>query len=138
MKNILIIITLVLSAFLAKAQAPVQRKTDLDSILRAGVAINTHFPEGVQAFNNFIAQNIQYPESAAKEHVQGKVFVAFLVLPDGSLTNIKVTKGISPEIDSEAVRVIKISPKWIPGTFNGRAIRQPVTVPVNFVLKVKQ
>ena len=138
MRNSLIITALLLSALFVNAQTPGQKAKNLDSIFNAGVAVQAHYPEGLQAFYNFIAQNITYPESAAKEHIQGKVFVAFLVLPDGNLTDIKVVKGISPEIDTEAVHVIKASPKWIPGTFNGRAVRQQFTVPINFALKVKQ
>ena len=69
--------------------------------------------------------------------IQGKVFLTFVVERDGSLTDIKVLRGIGGGCDEEAVRVISASPKWQPGMQDGRAVRTQFTVPINFSLTKK-
>ena len=95
------------------------------------------FPGGFDSFYKFLAQNIRYPANAVKERIQGKVFLTFVVEKDGSLTDIKVIRGVSGDIDAEAVRVLMSSPKWKPGIQNGRPVRVQFAVPIDFSLSAK-
>ncbi|MEM7110544.1 MAG: energy transducer TonB [Bacteroidota bacterium] len=90
---------------------------------------------GMQAFMAYVSENINYPHSALRTQVQGKVFVQFVVNSDGSLVDFKVVKGIGAGCDEEAVRVLKGAPKWIPGKQRGRPVRVRMMVPVFFKLR---
>jgi TonB family protein len=92
------------------------------------------FPGGQEAMASFIKQNVKYPIKAKEEGVQGIVHVQMNVMKDGSLSNVIVKKGVRDDIDSEAVRVIKAMPKWIPGKSKGKTIQAEVTIPVRFKL----
>jgi TonB family protein len=93
---------------------------------------SAEFPGGIEKFYEFIKATLKYPETAKQNGVKGKVFLTFVVEKDGSLNNIKVLRGIGSGCDEEAVRVIKASPKWKPGTQNGNIVRQQYTVPISF------
>ncbi|HEX3386474.1 MAG TPA: energy transducer TonB [Mucilaginibacter sp.] len=95
------------------------------------------FPGGFEALYKYLTQNIHYPASAVKDKIEGKVFLTFVVEKDGSLTDIKVVRGVSADIDTEALRVLKESPKWQPGTQNSRPVRVQFTVPISFLLQKK-
>lgn len=93
------------------------------------------FPNGgMPALMEYLAKNIRYPEGAMKKGTQGRVTVQFVVEKDGSITNAKILRGIDPELDKEAVRVISAMPKWEPGTQRGETVRVEFTVPVMFRL----
>lgn len=132
MKKYLIIPLLVLAACVTKAQT----KPDTSAVYTA-VETQASFPGGVSEFGSFLAKNIRYPADARQKGIQGKVFVMFVVERNGSLSNIKVIRGVSADIDAEAIRVLKISPKWMPGRQSGVAIRQQYTVPISFTLAKK-
>jgi len=89
---------------------------------------------GLQSFYSFVSKNLRYPGSAARQGIEGRVFVQFVVEKDGSLTDIKVVKGIGGECDEEAARVISISPKWNLGKQRGRPVRVRMIIPINFKL----
>lgn len=93
------------------------------------------FPGGNDSMNKFIKENITYPQKAKLEKIGGKCFIKFIVLNEGSITDIKVEKGIigCSECDSEAIRVIKLMPKWKPGKINGNAVNVYYLLPINFV-----
>ena len=97
-----------------------------------------HMPEfpdgGMSALMEYLKKNIKYPEAAMKKGTQGRVTVHFVVEKDGSITNAKVLRGVDPELDKEAVRVVSVMPKWKPGTQKGEAVRVKYTVPVMFRL----
>lgn len=95
------------------------------------------FPGGIEQFYRFLQSNIRYPAKAFENNVQGKVFLTFVVEKDGSLTDIKVVRGIGSGCDEEARRVITISPKWKPGIQNGRPVRVQYTMPISFTLARK-
>ncbi len=86
----------------------------------------------------WVYANIRYPESAVRDGVQGRVMVDFIIDKDGKVTDVRVVRGVDPELDGEAVRVISASPKWKPGRMNGQKVRTSVTVPVEFRLKKKE
>lgn len=92
------------------------------------------FPGGEQAMYAFLKNNLRYPEMAAQNNIQGRVTVQFVVEKDGSISNVKVVRGKDPDLDKEAVRVVKSMPKFIPGRMNGQSVRVFYTLPVNFKL----
>lgn len=92
------------------------------------------FPGGIEAFSKFLATNIRYPKAARDNNVQGRVIITFVVEKDGSLSNMKVVRGIGSGCDEEAVRVLSISPAWKPGIQNGRAVKVQYSVPISFAL----
>lgn len=85
----------------------------------------------------WVYQYIKYPESAIRNGVQGKVMVDFIIDKDGKVTDVRVIRGVDPELDEEAVRVISASPKWKPGRVKGNKVRTSVTIPVEFRLAKK-
>ncbi len=91
--------------------------------------------EGMDDFNQYIATNLKYPRKAAKKGISGKVFVQFIVEKDGSVSNVKVVRGIDPLLDAEAARVIEASPKWTAGKQRGQKVRVNYTLPINFALE---
>ena len=93
------------------------------------------FPGGLNAFSQFLSSNIRYPKEARDKNTQGRVIISFIVETDGSLSNIKVARGIGDGADEEALRVLALSPKWKPGTQNGLTVRVAYSVPINFTLE---
>lgn len=87
------------------------------------------------AFSKWVAENIVYPEIAKENQISGKVITQFTVEKDGSVTNVKVLRGVDEALDKEAVRVVKSSPKWTPGRQRDRAVKVTYTFPVIFQLR---
>ena len=96
------------------------------------------FPNGQEALMLYIAKQVKYPAEAKKAGAYGRVFIGFIVEPDGSLSDFKVLRGIGYGCDEEALRVVKSMPKWQPGMHRGKAVRVQYLVPVNFRLEEKQ
>ena len=92
------------------------------------------FPGGELELLKVLSENVKYPEAAEETGTQGRVVAQFIVEADGSITNVKVVKKVSEEIDAEAVRVIKAMPKWKPGMQKGQPVRVKYTIPVTFRL----
>lgn len=92
------------------------------------------FPGGMEALMQFLMENVRYPESASKEGKQGRVLVQFIVESDGSISNAKVVKKVSDDLDSEAIRVVGAMPKWKPGMQKGKHVRVKFTLPITFRL----
>ena len=88
----------------------------------------------INNFSKWVSKNLRYPKAAAKAGVEGRIVVQFDVCTDGKVRNVKVTRGVSPELDAEAVRVISSSPDWKPGTVNGEPVNVEVLLPVIFQL----
>jgi TonB family protein len=89
------------------------------------------FPGGSQSFDKFVRKYLRYPKEAAG--LRGRVIVTFIVEPDGSLTNIKTVGPVLHEaLNKEAVRLMSLSPKWIPGKEKAQAVRVQYTVPILF------
>ena len=84
---------------------------------------------------SWVYKYLKYPESAIRENLQGQVLVSFIVEKDGSVTNVTVEHGIDEVLDDEAVRVVSVSPKWIPGQIKGVKVRTRIVIPVEFRLK---
>lgn len=90
------------------------------------------FPGGVSNMIKFFSKNLQYPEQAKATKISGKVLVNFVVEKDGSISNCKVVKSVSPELDNEALRAVSSMPAWIPGKKEGQPVRVRYTIPINF------
>lgn len=88
-----------------------------------------HFPGGQKSWNKFLVKNLKWPNGIDG---QGKVVIGFTVEKNGVLTGIRVVKKVSPEFDDEALRVVRLSPHWIPATLNGKPIRCKFYIPIDF------
>jgi protein TonB len=93
------------------------------------------FPGGDAEMYKWLSNHIRYPEQAAQNNIQGRVTVQFVVEKDGSIGEVKVVRGKDPDLDKEAVRVVKSMPKFVPGKMNGQAVRVWFTLPINFKLQ---
>ncbi len=93
------------------------------------------FPGGEQELFKFLSTNVKYPTEAQQKGIQGRVILSYVVEKDGSLTQIKVVRGVDPLLDAESVRVISIMPKWVPGKDKGKVVRVKYTLPVVFRLQ---
>lgn len=92
------------------------------------------FPGGQGELPKHIAKNIQYPEIAKENGIQGKVYIQFVVNQKGKVEQVKVVRGVDPSLDKEAVRVIKNLPQWKPGSQRGKPVKVSFTVPIHFQL----
>lgn len=90
-----------------------------------------------QFLQKWVYQYLKYPASAVRDGIQGKVLVDFIIGKDGKVSNVRVIKGVSEELDAEAVKVVAASPKWRPGKVNGNKVKTAMTVPVEFRLEKK-
>lgn len=86
-------------------------------------------------FSIWVNEHLVYPKAARKSGKQGRVIARFTIDKDGTITKVKVLRGVSPELDAEAVRVISSSPKWSPGMINGKVVRVTYIFPIIFSLK---
>jgi len=84
---------------------------------------------------NFLANNLTYPEQARRQKIEGRVFVNFVVEKDGSVSNVKILRGIGAGCDEEAKRVVELMPKWTPGYQRGQAVRVSFNLPIKFALE---
>ena len=93
------------------------------------------FPGGNDALMKWLMENVKYPEEAKKQGIQGAVSLRFIVTPDGSVEDVKVMKSLDPLLDQEAVRALKLLPKFTPGRQNGKAVYVYYSLPVRFRLE---
>lgn len=93
------------------------------------------FPGGQAALLQYVASHIKYPTIAQENGIQGRVVVQFVVTKTGSVGQVKVVRGKDPELDKEAVRVVKTLPKFTPGKMNGHAVNVWYTLPIQFKLQ---
>ncbi len=93
------------------------------------------FPGGMGECLKFLGKNIKYPTISQENGVQGRVIIQFVVNKDGSIVDPAVVRGVDPYLDKEALRVVKLMPKWKPGKQRGKAVRVKYTVPVTFKLQ---
>jgi len=128
-----------LMAFSASNEIKAQSATKNDSVkeeLFINYDIPPQFPGGEMELLNFIKKNLKYPEKAILKEIEGRVYVKFKITKTGEITDIKVLRGIDEECDKEAVRIIKMMPKWKPGGVLGHCYPCEVwyTIPIRFRL----
>jgi protein TonB len=92
------------------------------------------FPGGDLGLMKYIQKNVKYPAIAKEYNITGKVYVSFIVDRSGSVTNVKIVRGVDKNLDAEAMRVVKSLPKYKPGKQRGKAVRVMFTIPINFTL----
>ncbi|WP_430405768.1 energy transducer TonB [Fluviicola sp.] len=94
------------------------------------------FPGGRAPMMKFMAENLRYPQTAVEQDIQGKCYLEFIVMETGELTDIKVRRGMPdcPECDKEAIRLVKLMPKWIPAKNSGKLVKSVFVLPVTFKL----
>lgn len=90
------------------------------------------YPGGMQALIEFLQTNMKYPDDAAKQKVEGRVMVQFVVETDGSVSDVHVAKQVFPSLDAEAIRVVQAMPKWTPGKEKGKVVRVKYNLPIVF------
>jgi TonB family protein len=115
-------------------EAPAPPDYSEDIILNV-VETNPEFPGGQDSLFAFISRNLQYPSEARANGIEGRVFIQFIVEKDGSLSDIKVLRDIGGGCGAEALRIIKIMPKWIPGQSAGKNQRMRFTLPLRFFIQ---
>ena len=93
------------------------------------------FPGGEAALMQYIQKNLKYPPVAMENNIQGRVVVQFVVTKSGKIGEVKIARGKDPDLDKEAVRVVKSLPDFIPGKMNGQAVNVWYTLPITFKLQ---
>jgi len=96
--------------------------------------VEAEFIGGAQALMKYIQTNIQYPPTSIEMNEQGKVYLSFVVEPDGSISNVVVERGVSSDLDKEAKRVVRSMPNWKPGESKAKKSRTRCRLPINFQL----
>ena len=114
---------------------PVSNTLDTDDPLPVRIVEQLpEFPGGMSAFIQWLTKQLRYPEQARQQKIRGRVVVSFIVNRDGSISNAKVAHSADPVLDREAMRVIRMMPRWKPGLQNNEPCRTMVAVPVVFDL----
>lgn len=98
------------------------------------VEVMPEFPNGLKALFDFIYDNLKYPSDALEKGIQGRVIVGVVIDENGSVTQPKILKSISPSLDKEALRIVSIMPKWKAGTQDGVPVKVRCTIPIYFKL----
>ncbi len=115
------------------AQQPLRSKTDTlkpEPVFR----IVDQMPQFDGDLKTFLNQTLRYPEDAREAKIEGRVVVQFVIEPDGQVTTPRVERGAYPSLDAEAIRIIKLMPRWKPGKQNGHAVRVFYRIPITFKL----
>jgi TonB family protein len=142
MRKCLVIIPLTLAFVLSgNAQTSVAKKKDATKIDSAKTIKDTiytavdkmpQFPNGDSELMRFLCMNIKYPVRAQEFGIQGKVIVQFVINADGKVGNFKILRSVDPLLDNEAIRLLKLMPKWLPGEQNGEKVAVYYILPVVF------
>ena len=98
------------------------------------VEVYPEFPGGDAERVKFLRENLVYPQPARMADIEGKVWIGFVVEKDGSLSNFSVVRSVAPVLDEEALRVVKLMPKWTPGKQSSRTVRVQYQIPITFTL----
>ena len=114
----------------ALPQVPITK----DSVVLKTVELLPEFPGGIVQFMKWLTRNLRYPPIAQSQRIQGKVVVSFIINKDGSIASPTIVQSVDPVLDREALRVVKMMPRWKPGLQNGKPCRTMFAIPVNFQL----
>lgn len=121
----------------AKAGAQSYGKKDEEvknSEIYSIVDVMPKYPHGERELAGFIAHNMRYPKEARQQGVEGRVLCSFIVSSDGSISNIEIVQGLHSELDTEAVRVLSLMSKWVPGERNGERVNVKCLLPIDFTI----
>jgi TonB family protein len=92
------------------------------------------YPYGEKELAGFIAHQLRYPKEARQQGVEGRILCSFIVAADGSISNIEVVQGLHSQLDKEAIRVLSLMSKWIPGENNGEKVNVKCLLPIDFTI----
>lgn len=111
-------------------------ETETETAIFTVVEVMPTFQGGdISHFRDWVQRNVKYPEVAAKNGIQGKVFISFVVDTDGIVSDAEILRGVDPSLDNEAIRVVKSSPEWGAGKQNGKLVNVRMSITVNFQLQ---
>ena len=108
--------------------------SDKEKVYHQVVEQQPSFPGGREELFKYLTYNVKYPIDAAKNKIEGRVLVTFVVEHDGSISNVNVANSVYPSLDKESIRVVRGMSKWIPGKVNGKTVRVKYTIPITFRL----
>lgn len=111
------------------------RNTSEDEKVFIAIEQPAEYPGGLPALMKFVSKNLKYPEMAKRMGIEGKVWVTFIVETDGSISTIKITRGVNADLDREAIRIVSLFPTWSPGMQNGHPVRSQFVLPIPFQLR---
>lgn len=111
-----------------------EKKVSVDDEVFVVAEEQAEFPGGVDSMFAYIHKNLKYPELAKEKGIQGRVFVQFVIEKDGSISNVKILRGIGGGCDEAAMEMIKNMPKWKPGKQRGKPVRFQYVLPIKFEL----
>jgi len=151
MKSILISVVCILSVLMLNAQTQDSKRSldkakkqsdknseypieDVEENVFLVVEVAPEYPGGLDSLLKYLQENITYPKEARDANIQGIVYVTFIVEANGSVSSVKVLRGIGGGCDEEAARVVKEMPAWKPGTQRGKQVRVQFNLPVRFIL----
>jgi periplasmic protein TonB len=106
-------------------------KTTLDTTVLMVLDTMPKFRGGDKEYMSYLNNNLKFPPAAIEKKISGKVYISFIVEPNGTLSNITILKGLSPDIDNEIFRAFSVMPRWIPGIQNGLLARVKIVMPIN-------
>lgn len=112
--------------------APYRQPEETSSKIFGAAEEMPTFPGGEKALMQYIKDNTYYPKEMCEGAAQGRVMVGFVINEDGSISDVKILRSLTPELDEVAVEIVKGMPKWNPGKQNGKAVKTKYTVPVSF------
>lgn len=137
LKVLLVSFVCVISLFVFSSETIAQKvkdKSDYDKMIvndiNDSIEKQPEYPGGIDAFYKLVGMNFKIPAEASKQKLEGKAIIEFMVERDGSLSEFKIVKDLGYGIGNEAIRTIKLSPKWIPGSINGKPARVLYTLPI--------
>jgi protein TonB len=96
------------------------------------------YPGGQPAMYDYLLKAIKYPDEARKKGITGTVYVNFVVEEDGTISTVKILRGIGGGCDEESIRVVKSMPKWLPGTQNGKKVAVIFNLPIRYALDAEK
>ena len=114
-----------------------ENKVAIEEKPMVGVEQMPEFPGGEAELMRFLSENVHYPTSASEMGIEGRVILRFVVSKTGEVSQVEVIRGLDPACDKEAVRVVKMMPKWIPGRQNGRNVPVYFTLPIKYQLSTR-
>ena len=114
-----------------------KNKVAIEEKPMVGVEQMPEFPGGEAELMKFLSENVHYPTSASEMGIEGRVILRFVVSKTGEVSQVEVIRGLDPACDKEAVRVVKMMPKWIPGRQNGRNVPVYFTLPIKYQLSTR-
>jgi protein TonB len=132
MKRFLLLLSAILLTNMAFCQE--EKKGSVDDEVFVVVEEQAEFPGGLDSMYAYIQKNLKYPEKAKAEGIEGRVFVSFIIEKDGSISNVKILRGIGGGCEEAVVEMIKNMPKWKPGKQRGKPVRFQFTLPIKFEL----